>query len=620
MGRSFSRRQFVQLTIGAGIAAGAVTGCSKRSEKASRAWSMYKGDATSSSYSSLSQINRSNVNQLELAWRYTCPDPPGRTIECNPLVVGNRMYVTSPRGQVISLDAATGTEIWTFNPYEDPSAADVNRGLTYWESDRDRRIFVGAGPYIYALRADTGTPVSSFGTDGRIDLRTSMDRAEKDLTASSSPGIIYNNLLIVGSDVREGPAPASPGHIRAFDALTGSLAWTFHTIPRPGEFGHETWPADAWKTVGGANCWGGMSLDEERGLVYVPTGSASYDHHGGDRAGDNLFANCILALDAATGERVWHFQAVHHDVWDYDLPCPPNLVGVRRGFTEVDAVAQATKMGHLLVLDRETGEPLYPIEEKPVPQSTVPGEKTAPTQPFPPSSLRYARQGFNERAVTNRTPEARKTAMEHLDRFGPSVLFSPPSRKGTITVPQFNGGTDWGGAAYDPRSNSLYVNASNVPELIRMMPAPDTADHPYPFIAAGHQPIRDNEGYPISSPPWGTLSRIDLDRGKIDWQVPLGDHPELALEGPERTGTFNIGGPIVTAGNAGFIGATKDEQFRAFDLKTGKTLWKTQLPAGGYATPATYMVDGRQFVVIAAGGAGKPGTKPGNEYLAFALP
>lgn len=586
-----------------------------------RTWRHYKGDRTSSTYSALDQINRTNVSQLEVAWTYHTGDR-GPTIECNPLVVGGVMYVTSPALKVIALDAATGEEQWRFDPFDGPEEArGVNRGVTYWEDGGDERLFMVAGPWLYALDAATGQPLPAFGTDGRIDLRDGLGREPPvPRVTASSPGIIYKDLIIMGSSVGEGPQPAAPGHIRAYDVRTGEQVWIFHTIPPPGEVGHETWPEDAWKTAGGANAWGGMSLDTERGLVFAPTGSAAPDHYGGGRPGKNLFANTLLALDADTGERVWHFQAVHHDLWDYDLPCPPNLVTVEHDGRQIDAVAQVTKMGHLFLLDRETGAPLFPVEERPVPASTLDGEQAWPTQPIPTKPQAYARQGFTREDVTRRSPDARAHVMKLLDRYGTAPLFVPPSLEGDIVLPQFNGGTDWGGAAHDPESGMLYVNASNVPELLRMYEVGPDADHPHPYDQYGHQPIRDHEGYPISRRPWGTLSAIDLNAGEIAWQVPLGEHPELDAPGQPPSGTFNIGGPMATAGGLVFIGATKDEMFRAFDRASGDVLWKTRLPAGGYATPATYEAGGRQYVVIAAGGGGKPGTKQGDAYVAFALP
>lgn len=600
-----------------------LVGCSAGTETRFTSWEVYKGDAHSTSYSGLDQINRSNVDELEVAWTYQTPDTPGPAIECNPIVVNGLMYLTTPKLKVVALDAATGEEQWVFDPFKDQETprVHVNRGVSYWADGAEKRIFFSAGPYLYGLNAATGEPVESFGRAGRVDMRKGLGRTiTKQKVTATSPGVVYKDLLIMGSSLGEGPAHSPPGHIRAYNVRTGKQEWSFHTIPHPGEFGYETWPKEAWKTVGGANSWAGMSLDKQRGIVYAPTGSATYDHYGGDRHGKNLFANSLLALDAATGERIWHFQLVHHDVWDYDVASPPSLITVQKNGRRIDAVAQPTKMGHLFVFNRETGEPVFPVKERPVPQSTLKGEKLWPTQPFPPQSLVYAKQGFSQDDITNRTFEAQKEVEKYFDRYGSSELFPAPSEKGDIVLPQFNGGTDWGGAAVDPFSGMLYVNTSNVPEVLTMVTTGSDTDHPYPYQDLGHQPIRDPDGYPISKPPWGTLSAINLNQGKVVWQVPLGEHPELTEQGLSPTGTFNMGGPVVTAGGLVFIAASKDAKFRAFDTANGQVLWEQQLPAGGYATPATYQVNGRQYLVVAAGGGGKPGTKPSNKYVAFALP
>jgi quinoprotein glucose dehydrogenase len=692
--------------------------CSKTSNnrllEAGNDWPVYLGGKSSSHYSPLKQIDRNSLSRLKVVWQYHSGENEVKNlsqIQTNPLVIDGVLYGASPGLRVFALNAQTGERIWEFNP-------DINgdflvhpfRGLSYWEDKDDKRLFFGAGSSLYSISAKTGELIKSFGNDGIVSLKDGLGERSKDsYVVLRTPGIIYKDLLIIGSALSE-TMGAAPGFIRAFNVRTGKLEWTFHTIPQPGEAGYETWPENAYKYTGAANCWAGMSLDEKRGIVYCPTGSAVYDFWGGNRVGQDLYADCLLALNAETGERIWHFQTVHHDIFDKDLPAPPNLVTVRQNGKKIDAVAQISKQGFVFLFDRQTGNPLFPVRETPVPASDLTGEQSWPTQPVPDLPPPLVPQLFTTEEVTNISPESHDYVLKILETVRTGHIFIPPSVQGSIIFPGFDGGSEWGGAAADPEKGILYVNCNIMPWINKMIPidikqqkniqsgltsylvscatchgqnmmgntsgtfptllnirnkyskkelkellvrgkgfmpsfkqlgnnkieaivayithekadqsltAESAGDTNYivPYTHDGYNRFFDQSGYPAVRPPWGILSAVDLNAGKILWQVPLGEYKELTEKGIPRTGTENYGGPVLTASGLIFIAASRDEYFRAFDKDTGEELWKYKLPAAGYATPCTYMVNGRQYIVIACGG-GKSGTPSGDSYMAFAL-
>lgn len=677
-------------------------------------WRHYLGDASSAQYSPLTEISTTNVDRLQVAWRYTSEqvDPDeGTQLQTNPLVIRGVLYGVSPHLKVFALNAATGEELWRFNtPRQRSLMPNPNRGLAYWpgnERQRSRLLF-SADHFLYAIDAGTGKLSKDFGESGKVDLRQGYaDKDPDSITVNAtSPGAIYNNILVLGSRVSEFTG-ASPGDIRAFDVRSGELVWTFKTIPDAGEAGAETWPENARSHSGGANSWPGISIDHDRGIAYIPTGSATFDFYGADREGDNLFANSLIALDATTGKRIWHQQIIRHDLWDRDLPAAPNLITLNRNGQQIPAVAQVTKTGHVFVFHRETGEPLYPMEEVPVGGAALPGEFPAATQRLPLSPPPFTRQQLTAELLSDRTPYVANAVRRKFDALSYQGLYTLPSMEGTLVYPGIDGGAEWGGAAWDEATQTLFVNANEVPYIIQMvagdatdeavrtpraayligcsgchgvdrkgdgisvpslvnlgermnawkaytiardgrgrMPAnellpwyglaavigylyfgdheaelanPEKSATQRSFLNAGWQKFVDPDGLPASAPPWGTLTAIDLKTETIKWRLPLGDYPKALSMGHSGFGAENYGGPVVTAGGVLFIGATPDSKFRAFDARSGDLLWETTLPAPGFATPAVYQADGRQFVVIAAGG-GKLGQGSAAEYIAYALP
>jgi quinoprotein glucose dehydrogenase len=667
-----------------------------------RDWSVYGGAPEGTHYSPLTQINKSNVKQLQIAWTYDTQEPGG--LQTSPLEVNGILYGISPSQKIFAVDAATGVLKWKFD--SGIFGTQPDRGLAYWSSGDDHRIIVGVMNFVYEINADTGKAIENFGDHGRIDLRENLgvDPSTASI-ALTSPAVVYKDLFIVGGREPE-TLPCPPGDIRAYDVHTGKLRWSFHTIPHEGEYGADTWPKDAWKKVGSANNWTGMSLDANAGVLYVPTGSAAFDFYGGDRVGDDVFADSLVALNAETGKRIWHFQAVHHDIWDRDFPAPPVVARVKHDGKDVDAVIQTSKQGFVYLFDSATGKPLFPIEYKKYPTSELPGEVTADKQGLPTKPAPYARQLLTADLLTNRTPEVHKWAVEQFKNIRSEGQFVPfGTKQPTAIFPGFDGGAEWGGPAFDPDTGILYVNANDIPWIAQLaentakdlsgktiyqtqcsichhddrkgsppnfpslvdigsrldsagianvirkgrgrMPSftnlsqdeinavveyltkgeskelssaePVVPIMKYRFM--GYNRFYDPEGYPAVAPPWGTLNAINVNTGEYAWKIPFGEYPELAAKGMKNTGSENYGGPVVTAGGLLFIGATSyDRKLHVYDKATGELLWETTLPFGGNATPITYEVNGRQYVVIAAGGGKDMRSRAGGVYVAFALP
>src|SRR5215208_7673459 len=616
-----------------GLAQGRQGGASRATAKPYTTWQSYAGGAHSSQYSGLDQINKKTVAKLDVAWTF----PIAGASIFNPVVIDGVMYAPVGGGALAAIDAATGKEIWRKEGVA-PSGA---RGMNYWESaDRsDRRfIFLQRGDVI-AVNAQNGEPITSFGNNGRVDLRDAMERKPAGPVGTSNPGRNFGNLFIIplpGGANYGGP----PSDVHAYDVRSGKLAWIFHVIPHEGEFGYDTWPEGHYKVGGGGHNWSEFTVDEENGIEFVGFGSPRFDFYGGDRRGNNLFANSLVALDARTGKRLGHYPLVHHDLWDYDLPQAPKLLTLKQNGRNIDVVAQASKFGFIYVFERKTGKPVFPIEERPVPQSDVPGEVSSPTQPFPMKVPPFARQSFTEKDINPYLPEAEKERLRQLLKSVRNEgLFTPPSLEGSIELPGHNGGANWGSTAADPTKGELYVVAKNMPTLMRLVLSNEeptaggalgggaqspivTAEQKAQLMAvakaaAAKGPVRYTSPYDFMQsptngmtaigPPWSEITAYDLNTGEIKWRIPDGGVTAPAEANiPANTGAhMPRGGPLVTAGGLLFVATASDRTVRAYDRETGKVVWSKDLPTGSEGVPATYEVGGRQFIVLpVAAGAG----------------
>ena len=615
---------------------------------ADASWPVYLGGPGSEQYSSLKQINKSNVKQLEVAWSY--PTGEKGNYLFNPLIVDGTMYVLAKNNSVVALDAATGKELWT----HPNTGAVTQRGINYWESkDRsDRRLLYLNAGYLTAIDARTGNTLQKFGDNGRVDIRLGLDRDIDSFPPlmTNNPGRIFENLFIIPLPARGDNYAAVPADVHAYDTRTGKLVWVFHSVPHPGEFGYETWPKDFWKTGGGVHNWNEMTVDEKRGVAYIPFGAARYDFYGANRHGQNLFGNSVVALDARTGKRLWHFQTVHHDLWDYDLPTAPRLLTVKHDGKTVEAVAQPTKQGFLFVFNRATGEPLWPVEERPVPQTDVPGEQTWPTQPYPTKPPPFARQSFTEKDINPYISEAEQDMMRQEFKIHRNEgLFTPPSRQGSVQMPGNSGGATWGSSAVEPNRGLMFVVSKERPAILKLnlpgeksrgntlgpppLPGPLVTeqgefpryDSPYDFM------IMSN-GLTSVGPPFSQITAYDLNTGTIKWQIPDGSVLALADQGRPDTGVLAPrGGIVATASGLLFIATVSDRKFRAYDQDTGNILWEKDLPTGAEGVPAIYEIAGREYIAlcVAAGAGnppvridtGKPAAPPGpGSYMVFALP
>ncbi|HEY2930814.1 MAG TPA: pyrroloquinoline quinone-dependent dehydrogenase [Acidobacteriota bacterium] len=604
-------------------------------------WRFYGHDSGGARFSPLKQINTSNVSNLRRAWTYhmgelqrlpnASPDREPPAFECTPLMVDNALYISTPSGRVIALDAENGTKIWQFDSQKS-SAPDStsrryhqHRGVSFWSGrvngrQESRVLFGTLDGRLIALSAKTGTPCPDFGEGGSVQLRSPDPRWSAALFAITSAPAIYQDLVITGSRLQERPSLGPSGAVHAFDVRTGKQAWVFNTVPKPDEPGHETWTEDAWRDRSGTNVWSTISVDEQRGLLFLPVGSPAEDFRGDDRRGANLFGDSLVVLNARTGKLVWHYQMVHHDLWDYDVPAQPNLVVVRSGGRSVDAVAQVTKVGLIFLFDRVTGRPLFPIEERAVPQAAVAAQASWPTQPFPVKPPPLSRLSISEADLVDAPPESRQRCRDLFFTVTGKQVFTPLACENTLIIPGTLGGGNWSGASFDPRTGWLYVNVNEVPVIAALKCDESREAKERSGALKRYMRFTDARGRPCVQPPWGTLNAVNLNTGELVWKVPLGNDDTLGQL--RKTGAPNLGGSFITAGDLVFIAATTDSKIRAFNARTGDELWSASLEAPGHAAPMTYRArNGKQYIVIAAGGGGYlSSNKTSDPLVAFALP
>ncbi len=618
-------------------------------------WTHYGGNAASHKYSPLDQINKDTIGKLAIAWRWASPD--NAVVEANPtarpggyadtpLMVKGVLYTVTSLGQIAAINPATGQSIWVVDPGNWKTGRPgnlgyVHRGLSYWSDGKIDRLLLGThDAYLISLDAKTGAPDKSFGDGGRIDLMGSLAHAVRatNYSVSAAP-VICRDVVVVGASIHDGPTHKEwpRGDVSGFDVRTGKRLWTIHSIPQKGEFGNETWGDDSWTYTGSTNVWTNMSSDEELGYVYLPFGTPTDDFYGGHRPGANLFAETLMAIDARTGKRVWHFQAVHHGIWDYDFPAAPILVDINVNGKPIKAVAQVSKQGFTYVFDRKTGAPVWPIEERPVPQSSVPGERTSPTQPHPTKPPAYERQGVTENDLIDFTPELKQAALEVFKQFDTGPLFTPPTEKGTIVNPGWAGGANWAGASFDPETGMLYVPSMTSPIVVQLV-KPNAERSNLLYARGGTMMPPSLDGLPILKPPYGRVTALDLNKGDLKWTAPIGDgprnHPLLkdlnlpALGAPIRNAALVTKSLLFVAMGSGNLGGGRNlpvggrplskpeiepTKLRIYDKATGAPLWDFDAPARPLASPMTYSYQGKQYIVVAAGS----GTTA--ELIAFAL-